>query len=70
MCKGLSETEARASHAVFVGRGRAPILQRSWEGWSGAGSRGGEGNKMPMASIRQSLLVFSNTGARQLARRA
>ena len=32
MCKGLSETEARASHAVFVGRGRAPILQRSWEG--------------------------------------
>ena len=31
MCKGLSETEARASHAVFVGRGRAPILQRSWE---------------------------------------
>ena len=33
MCKGLSETEASASHAVFVGRGRAPILQRSWEGW-------------------------------------
>ncbi|EJK56462.1 hypothetical protein THAOC_23643, partial [Thalassiosira oceanica] len=34
LCKGLiSETEASASHAVFVGRGRAPILQRSWEGW-------------------------------------
>ena len=26
MCKGLSETEARTSHAVvFVGRGRAPM---------------------------------------------
>ncbi|EJK67961.1 hypothetical protein THAOC_10918, partial [Thalassiosira oceanica] len=33
LCKGLSETEASASHAVFVGRGGAPISQRSWEGW-------------------------------------
>ncbi|EJK65260.1 hypothetical protein THAOC_13900, partial [Thalassiosira oceanica] len=33
--KGLSETEASASHAVFVGRGGAPISQRSWEGWEG-----------------------------------
>jgi len=29
---GLALAEARASNAVFVGRGRAPILQRSGEG--------------------------------------
>ena len=33
MCKGLSETEARASHAVFAGSARrAPISTRSFLG--------------------------------------
>ncbi|EJK63841.1 hypothetical protein THAOC_15479 [Thalassiosira oceanica] len=32
LCKGLRETEARASHTVFVGRDRAPILRGPWKG--------------------------------------
>ncbi|EJK47349.1 hypothetical protein THAOC_33934, partial [Thalassiosira oceanica] len=69
--------EASASHAVFVGRGRAPILQRSWEGCthsSASKSPGSSGSFGPSASHNPSPeTVWSSrrvatTVARTLAR--